>query len=342
MSTKAKVSTSPFAMALGIGTQNSKGDWLEVFFPKPEINPAVEEFAALGAAVGYTAGNQAITVPASAKSLLRKLGSPYQALASAARPLVAVLLATDVAPASIPELYLKLHLLSHRQVKPHGVNLTGIFKLLPNVAWTDRGAFDLSELPLRQLEARLKGETLEVHSVDKFPQMTDYVVPSGVRIADSARVRLGAYLGPGTTVMHAGFVNFNAGTAGPNMVEGRISSGVFVDEGSDLGGGCSTMGTLSGGNDKVLSIGKNCLIGANAGVGISLGDGCTIEAGLYVTASSKVRVVDAKGKAQKPVKALELSGKDNMLFRRNSQDGAIECLTTKQQVALNKDLHGNN
>src|SRR5690606_37665211 len=180
------------------------------------------------------------------------------------RPLVLTLLAEDAAPASTPEAYLKLHLLSHRLVKPHGLNLTGIFALLPNVAWTSEGAIDLEELPERQLLARLEGRTLSVDSVDKFPKMTDYIVPKGVRIADTARIRLGAYVGEGTTVMHEGFINFNAGTQGPNMVEGRISAGVFVGKGSDIGGGASTMGTLSGGGNIIISLGENCLLGANA------------------------------------------------------------------------------
>ncbi len=193
-------------------------------------------------------------------------------LAESQKPLVATLLAEDAAPSSTPEAYLKLHLLSHRLVKPHAVNLSGIFPLLPNVAWTNIGAVDLAELAELQLEARLKGKLLEVFSVDKFPKMTDYVVPAGVRIADTARVRLGAYIGEGTTVMHEGFVNFNAGTEGPGMIEGRVSAGVFVGKGSDLGGGCSTMGTLSGGGNIVISVGEGCLIGANAGIGIPLGD----------------------------------------------------------------------
>ncbi len=325
---------APFAMAIGVGTQNAQGDWLEVLFPEPELQPNPKEFAALAAVIGYTGGNQAITLPdAVATRVFKKTD----------RPVVAVLLATDAPLASVPEAYLKLHLLSHRLAKPNSLNLTGIFKVLPNVAWTSRGAVDIAELPRKQLEARLKGDVLDVQSIDKFPKMTDYVVPTGVRIADPRRVRLGAYLGDGTTVMHEGFINFNAGTEGPNMVEGRISAGVFCGAGTDLGGGCSTMGTLSGGGDVKISLGKNCLIGANAGVGISLGDGCTVEAGLYVTASSKVRQVDRSGKVVgKSVKARELSGKSHLLFRRNSTDGAIECLPTKQAIALNADLHANN
>lgn len=322
-----------FALGIGVGTTNSKGEWLEVHFPEPKLAPSAAEFEQLAKAVGYAGGNQAIML---SPDLRKKL---FQATD---RPVVAVLLQTDAPLASVPEAYLKLHLLSHRLVKPHGTNLTGLFKVLPNVAWTCEGAVDIADLPARQLKAKLAGQLLEVFSVDKFPKMTDYVVPSGVRIADAQRVRLGAYLGSGTTVMHEGFVNFNAGTAGPNMVEGRISAGVFVGEGSDLGGGCSTMGTLSGGGDQIITIGKNCLIGANAGCGISLGDACTIEAGLYLTAASKVKMVDRNGKAGATVKARELSGKSHLLFRRNSLDGGIECLPTKQAIALNADLHANN
>ncbi|MGB0360629.1 MAG: DapH/DapD/GlmU-related protein, partial [Endozoicomonas sp.] len=229
-----------------------------------------------------------------------------------------------------------------RLVKPHGVNLQGIFPLLPNVVWTNEGAIDLNELPARQLQARAEGRVLSVNSVDKFPKMTDYVVPEGVRIAHTARVRLGAYVGEGTTVMHEGFINFNAGTEGKSMIEGRVSAGVMVGEGSDLGGGCSTMGTLSGGNNVVISVGKNCLIGANAGLGIPLGDRCIVEAGFYLTAGSKVQVLDDQKKIVEVVKAGYLSGKSDLLFRRNSLTGAIECLTNKSAIELNDELHSHN
>nr|MCH9692642.1 2,3,4,5-tetrahydropyridine-2,6-dicarboxylate N-succinyltransferase [Gammaproteobacteria bacterium] len=196
-------------------------------------------------------------------------------------------------------------------------------------------------LPERQLQARLKGELLQVSCIDKFPKMTDYVVPSGVRIADTARVRLGAHLGQGTTIMHEGFVNFNAGTEGPGMVEGRISAGVFVGAGSDLGGGSSTMGTLSGGGNIAISVGQNCLLGANAGIGIPLGDNCTVEAGLYLTAGTKVALLDERGKSTQHCKASELAGRPNLLFRRNSITGSVECLSNKNAVALNETLHNN-
>src|SRR5690606_4756029 len=260
-----------------------------------------------------------------------------QSLADSTQPRVAVVTATAAQPTSVPEAYLKLHLLSHRLVKPHGIVLAGVFGVLPNVAWTSQGAIDINELAQRQLQARLRGELLEVMSVDKFPKMTNYVVPSGVRIAHTARVRLGASLGEGTTIMHEGFVNFNAGTEGPGMVEGRISAGVFVGAGSVLGGGCSAMGTLSGGNNVVISIGKGCLIGANAGVGIPLGDRCTIEAGLYVTAGSVAALLDDKGQLVRKVKARELAGKDDLLFRRNSQSGALEVLSNKTAIELNAE-----
>jgi 2,3,4,5-tetrahydropyridine-2-carboxylate N-succinyltransferase len=255
---------------------------------------------------------------------------------------VASSLVDNVAPASVEDAYLKLHMLSHRLVKPHGTDLTGIFGLLPNVAWTDEGPIDLSELAERQLSARLKGKVLEVASVDKFPKMTNYVVPEGVRIAHSARVRLGAYLGAGTTVMHEGFINFNAGTAGPGMVEGRISAGVMVGKGSDLGGGCSTMGTLSGGGNMIISVGEECLIGANAGLGIPLGDRCTIEAGLFITAGTKVTVLDDAKQAVETTAARYLAGRADLLFRRNSQSGSVECLTNKTAIELNESLHAHN
>ncbi len=267
------MSATLFSLAFGVGTQNRQGDWLEVFYAQPLLQPAGELVDAIAPLLGYAGGNQAIAITttqaAQLADALKPLDTAQHALltrlAESQRPLVATLLAEDAALTSTPEAYLKLHLISHRLVKPHGLNLTGIFPLLPNVAWTNQGAVDLAELAERQLEARLKGDLLEVFSVDKFPKMTDYVVPAGVRIADTARVRLGAYVGEGTTVMHEGFINFNAGTQGPGMIEGRVSAGVFVGKGSDLGGGCSTMGTLSGGGNIIISVGEGCLIGANAG-----------------------------------------------------------------------------
>ncbi len=336
-----------YSIGLGIGSKNDKQEWLDVFYPSPLLNPgAAWETAAK--AVGYSEGNSTIELNTdSITTLLEQLGeqgvdvSAFNTIPQASN-IVLTVLASDDAPQSVPEGYLKLHLLSHRLVKPHETNLSGLFGVLPNVAWTNKGAVDLSELPAKQLEARLNGEVLDVASVDKFPKMTNYVVPAGVRIAHTARVRLGAYLGEGTTIMHEGFVNFNAGTEGPGMIEGRISAGVFVGAGSDLGGGCSTMGTLSGGNDVVISIGNECLIGANAGVGIPLGDRCTIEAGLYITAGSKVAMLDDNGQEVEKIKARDLSGKSDLLFRRNSVSGAIECLTNKSAIELNEELHSNN
>ena len=344
------MSTTPFSLAFGVGTQNRNGTWLEVFYAQPLLNPAGDLIQAIAPLLDYTGGNQAITFTTAQASQLAEALKTVDAgqsalltrLAESHRPLVATILAEDAALTSTPEAYLKLHLLSHRLVKPHGVSLAGIFPLLPNVAWTSQGAIDLGELAERQLEARLKGELLEVFSVDKFPKMTDYVVPAGVRIADAARVRLGAYIGEGTTIMHEGFVNFNAGTEGPGMIEGRVSAGVFVGKGSDLGGGCSTMGTLSGGGNIVIKVGEGCLIGANAGIGIPLGDRNTVESGLYVTAGTKVALLDENNQLVKVVKARDLAGQTDLLFRRNSETGAVECKTHKSAIELNEALHAHN
>ena len=340
-----------FAMALGCGSKNRDDQWLEVFYPDPVINPDSKLVDVVSEEVGYEGGNAALELTHRQIQHLarewREAGFEHEASYAVAfqeseRPVVLTILESDAEPASTPEAYLKLHLLSHRLVRPHGVVLSGIFPLLPNVAWTNEGAVDLNELPERQLLARLNGKVLEVNSVDKFPKMTDYVVPAGVRIADTARVRLGAYVGEGTTVMHEGFINFNAGTEGPGMIEGRISAGVFVGKGSDIGGGASTMGTLSGGGNIVISLGEGCLLGANAGTGIPLGDRCTIEAGLYITAGTKVEVLDQNGKVADTVKARDLAGQSDLLFRRNSVSGAVQCQTNKTAVALNEELHKHN
>ena len=334
-----------FAFGLGVGTRNDKGHWLEIFFPQPLLHPST----ALVAAVEGCNNDHALSADAlsAMQTALMAAGETTLAhlagqLRESGRPVVAVLLQDDQPAANVPEAYLKLHLLSHRLVKPHGTNLEGLFGALPNVAWTSEGAIDLEELPARQLAARLRGEVLEVSCVDKFPKMTNYVVPAGVRIAHTARVRLGAYLGEGTTIMHEGFVNFNAGTEGPGMIEGRISAGVMVGSGSDLGGGCSTIGTLSGGGNIVISVGEKCLIGANAGIGIPLGDRCTVEAGLFVTAGTKVTLIDADGIPAETAKARDLAGKSDLLFRRNSSSGAVECLTNRSAVELNRELHAHN
>jgi len=243
----------------------------------------------------------------------------------------------SVAPKDVVDVYLRLHLLSHRLVKPHGINLDNIFTILPNVVWTSVGACEINTFDQVRLALQNKYGNLTVYSVDKFPRMIDYVIPEGVRIADGDRVRLGAYLSAGTTVMHEGFVNFNAGTLGTSMVEGRISSGGVVGDGSDIGGGASIMGTLSGGGKEVISIGERTLLGANSGAGISLGDDCVIEAGVYITAGSKILLPDGK-----IVKAKELSGANNLLFRRNSQSGALEVVPKSGSWSgLNSVLHNN-
>ena len=244
---------------------------------------------------------------------------------------------TDAAPISATDVYLRLHLLSHRICLPRTINLDGAFGLLANVAWTSIGPVALNTLDDVRYNLLRQGQHLVVHGVDKFPRMTDYVVPSGVRIADASRVRLGAHLASGTTVMHEGFCNFNAGTLGASMVEGRISAGVIVGDGSDVGGGASIMGTLSGGGKEMVTVGEKCLLGANSGLGISLGNECIIEAGLYVTAGTQVKLPDGT-----VVKARELSGANGLLFRRNSQSGAVEATQrTGNWGGLNAALHKN-
>ena len=243
----------------------------------------------------------------------------------------------DTPVEDVKDAYLKLHLLSMKLVKPNTINLEGIFSALPNVAWTNQGPIHPNDLE----KLRPEYDSLYIRSLDKFPCLTDYVIPNGVRIADASRVRLGAYLSEGTTIMHEGFVNFNAGTLGPSMIEGRISAGVIIGKNSDLGGGCSTMGTLSGGNDVKISVGEDCLLGANSGLGIPLGDRCIVEAGLYLTAGSKVEVIDENNKIIKTVKASELSSKNDQLFIRNSLTGAIQCKANTKSVSLNDQLHKN-
>ena len=328
---------------LGIASENAAGGTLDVFYPQPLSHVT----GALCDQLTDVAGHLDSAQLRELSTMLHKmgentLGDLATRLAESDRPIVAALLADNRPARSVEEAYLKLHLLSHRLVKPHQTDLTGLFGLLPNVAWTDQGPVDLTELPQRQLDARLRGTVLEVSSVDKFPKMTNYVVPAGVRIAHTARVRLGAYLGEGTTVMHEGFINFNAGTEGPGMIEGRISAGVWVGTGSDLGGGCSTMGTLSGGGDIIISVGRECLIGANAGLGIPLGDRCTIEAGLFITAGTKVSLLDESGNVVDTVSARTLAGRPDLLFRRHSTTGSVQCLTNQSAIALNEMLHVNN
>jgi len=339
-----------FSIGFGIGTLDNRQQCLEVFYPQPLLNPDPALFTAIVNNSNYTTGNhtllldaiQAKQLASAITELTPQISSFLISAANNQQNIVLCVLTSDDAISSTAEAYLKLHLLSHRLVKPHELNLQDIFTHLPNLAWTNEGAISLNELAQRRLQARLAGKKLHIYSVDKFPPMTDYVVPSGVRIADTARVRLGAYVGEGTTIMHEGFINFNAGCEGPNMIEGRISAGVLVGEGSDLGGGCSTMGTLSGGGEIIISVGKNCLIGANAGIGIPLGNRNTVEAGLYLTAGSKVSLLTNDNEQIAIVKARDLAGKDDLLFRRNSQTGTIECKTQQSFISLNSMLHENN
>ncbi|EKO3428912.1 2,3,4,5-tetrahydropyridine-2,6-dicarboxylate N-succinyltransferase [Vibrio fluvialis] len=340
-----------FALGFGTATKNRDGKIIEVFFPTPILNPSDQLVADLAAVAGYSEGNQVLEITAAQSAELAKVFAANDQAASAAfaekaaasaQPLVLVILASDDKPQSVAEGFLKLQLISNRLVQPHGTVLDGIFGLLHNIAWTNEGPIDLSELAERQIEARLAGRTLSVDCVDKFPKMVDYVVPTGIRIADTSRVRLGAHVGEGTTVMHEGFINFNAGTTGVSMVEGRISAGVLVGNGSDIGGGASIMGTLSGGGKVVVSIGENSLLGANSGLGFPLGDRCTVESGLYVTAGTKVRMLDKDGNEVEIIKARDLAGVSDLLFRRNSQTGQVECLANKSAVELNSELHSNN
>ncbi|MFM8553622.1 MAG: DapH/DapD/GlmU-related protein [Acidimicrobiales bacterium] len=267
----------------------------------------------------------------------RRIDRQAHALRAVAVTSETITVDTDAAPADAVDVYLRLHLLSHRLAKPRSLNLDGAFGLLANVAWTNLGPVLPDRVDEVRWQEKQSGRILTVHGLDKFPRMTDYVVPSGVRIADADRVRLGAHLSPGTTVMHEGFCNFNAGTLGASMVEGRISAGVVVGDGSDIGGGASIMGTLSGGGKEVVSIGERCLLGANAGIGISLGDECIVEAGLYVTAGTLVGLPDGS-----VAKGRELSGANGLLFRRNSRTGAVEATPrTGSWGGLNAALHKN-
>ncbi len=317
------------AVAAGLATVTASGTVLDTWYPAPVLG-----------ADGETGTQQLGTL-----ELEGELGTEFSGLVRTddARGVQVIGVRTTIAdldapPADTHDVYLRLHLLSHRLVRPHAINLDGVFGLLPNVAWTSAGPVLATELtPARRALLRVAHGSLTVLSVDKFPRMVDYVLPSGVRVADADRVRLGAHLAEGTTVMHEGFVNYNAGTLGPSMVEGRISAGVVVGADSDIGGSASIMGTLSGGGKEVVSIGSGCLLGANSGIGISLGDGCVVEAGCYVTAGSRVTLPDGS-----VVKARELSGRDGLLFRRNSVSGALEALPRSGQWgALNSALHAN-
>ena len=301
---------------------------------------------AYGHGIATIAGTSVLDVWYPAPALGPLQGSPDQSLLSlvgkdeirgVTRELVSLEIDLTAPPRDAKDVYLRLHLLSHRLVKPHGLSLEGIFGLLTNVVWTSAGPCSVDNFEKVRGALRAHYGHLTVFSVDKFPRMVDYVIPSGVRIADADRVRLGAHLASGTTVMHEGFVNFNAGTLGTSMVEGRISAGVVVGDGTDVGGGASIMGTLSGGGKEVISIGEKCLLGANSGLGISLGDNCVIEAGTYITASAKVTLPDGE-----IVKAGTLSGASNLLFRRNSLSGGLEVvLRTGTWGGLNSVLHAN-
>ncbi|HEY0902359.1 MAG TPA: 2,3,4,5-tetrahydropyridine-2,6-dicarboxylate N-succinyltransferase [Marmoricola sp.] len=311
--------TPTHAWGHGLATVAEDGTILDTWYPTP----------ALGVAPDDASAPSSLTALA-AKDPARRVHTEV------------VLTTVDLAaePADAADAYLRLHLLSHRLVTPHSLNLTGVFGVLANVVWTSRGPCAVAGFEEVRVALRADGP-VAVFGIDKFPRMTDYVVPSGVRIADADRVRLGAHLAEGTTVMHEGFVNYNAGTLGTSMVEGRISAGVVVGDGSDIGGGASIMGTLSGGGKEVVSIGNRCLLGANSGIGISLGDDCVVEAGCYVTAGTKVTMRDIDNKP-KVVKAGELSGSSNVLFRRNSVSGAVEAVPWRSEgITLNADLHAN-
>ena len=296
----------------GVATIAANGDLLDCWFLKVSLEPIAE--------------------PADRTSLLAP-----DSLRAVSKEAVDLVIDLDTPPVSAADAYLRLHLLSHRLVKPHGLNLEGLFGLLTNVVWTSAGPCSIIDFELTRARLRAAHGSLTVFGVDKFPRMVDYVVPDGVRIADADRVRLGAYLASGTTVMHEGFVNFNAGTMGKSMVEGRISAGVVVGDGSDVGGGASIMGTLSGGGKEIIAIGERCLLGANSGLGISLGNDCVIESGTYITAGSKITLPDGT-----VVKARELSGANNLIFRRNSLSGNLEVVPkVGGWDGLNSILHSN-
>ena len=307
-----------YGLATTVGSGPNAGRVLDVWYPEPALGPAPPTASAARELAALTGSNEsARDRNVSLDVVLRDI-------------------TLDRPPVDAADAYLRLHLLSHRLVRPNTINLEGIFGVLTNVVWTSMGPCSVEDFEVTRTSLRRKGP-LHVFAVDKFPRMTDYVLPAGVRIADAARVRLGAHLAEGTTVMHEGFVNYNAGTLGACMVEGRISAGVTLGQDSDLGGGASVMGTLSGGGTQRVSVGERCLIGANAGIGISLGDDCMVEAGCYVTAGSKLTLPDGR-----TVKALELSGQDNLLFWRNSVTGALEARPRSGgPVELNAALHAN-
>ncbi len=351
---------APQAFGLGVATIGPSGALLEAAFPHVNFESSWGSAAVLAGAVGHTTGTATYQLDATA---LRSASDALTSIASGSGPhtnldvwtscgqlaelpchggtRVAVAVFIDnilQPPVDAVDAYFRLHLLSHRAVRPNTINLNGIFGLLNNVVWTNLGPFEPEGFSVRQVALRASGHEVEVKLVDKFPRMLDYVVPTGVRIADANRVRLGAHLAAGTTVMHEGYCNFNAGTLGSAMVEGRISQGVVVGDHSDIGGGASIQGTLSGGGTEVVSIGENCLLGANAGIGISLGDDCIVEAGLYLTAGTRVTFPDGE-----VVRARDISGASGLLFRRNSETGTVEALPREGAgwAGLNDVLHNN-
>jgi len=299
--------------AIGLISKSANGDILDVFFPVINFNGKKTEIDNLD---NIESSKEIIELSWNQDNL----DEPINGVVSA---------------------YLKLHLLSYKFVKPNSINLDGLFGSLPNIAWTNQGPVSLDEIDEKLLESKNSSNNLYIRSLDKFPCLTDYIIPKNVRIADASRVRLGAYLSSGTTVMHEGFVNFNAGTLGKAMIEGRISAGVVIGDNSDLGGGCSTMGTLSGGNDIKISVGKNCLLGANSGIGIPLGDNCTVEAGLYITSGTKIQLHDTEGNPTIIKKGLELANSSDLVFLRNSINGMVVAKPNKKSIQLNTQLHTN-
>ena len=299
--------------AIGLISKSANGDILDVFFPIINFNGEKTEIENLD---NIETNKEIIKLSWNQDNL----DEPVDGVVSA---------------------YLKLHLLSYKFVKPNSINLDGLFRSLPNIAWTNQGPVSLDEIDEKLLESKNSSNNLYIRSLDKFPCLTDYIIPKNVRIADASRVRLGAYLSPGTTVMHEGFVNFNAGTLGKAMIEGRISAGVVIGDNSDLGGGCSTMGTLSGGNNIKISVGKNCLLGANSGIGIPLGDNCTVEAGLYITSGTKIQLHDIEGNPSMIKKGLELANSSDLVFLRNSINGMVIAKPNKKSIQLNSQLHTN-
>ncbi|UOZ09981.1 2,3,4,5-tetrahydropyridine-2,6-dicarboxylate N-succinyltransferase [Amycolatopsis sp. WQ 127309] len=320
------------ATGVGLATVATDGTVLDTWYPQPKLTETGASATSSTSGTDVLSVEEATEVLGEAAAALLGPDTDRGVEVVAVRTTIGKL--ADV-PAGTHDVYLRLHLLSHRLVRPHGQNLDGLFGLLANVVWTNHGPCPVEGFEATRLRLRARG-AVTVYSVDKFPRMVDYVMPAGVRIGDADRVRLGAHLASGTTVMHEGFVNFNAGTLGASMVEGRISAGVVVGDGSDVGGGASIMGTLSGGGKETISLGERCLIGANGGIGISLGDDTVVEAGLYVTAGTKV-LVDGK-----VVKARELNGVSNAVFRRNSGTGAVEVVARAGSgVELNAMLHAN-